>query len=101
MLLFLADRGVGRHTVGGRIGQHHARLALQLFQLVELRVPLLVGHEFSTTIIICVGSAVELLDECPHLNSYVHFHDFMIASLAFRQQQRLSKHRQTYKKRIE
>ena len=68
----LTGGGVGRYLMRRRVGQHHARLLFETAQLVEHRVPLVVGHQFATTVIIGVGSPVELVNELPHQLVIIH-----------------------------
>ena len=75
MFLFLADDGLFRHLVGRTVGQHGARLFLQKAQLVEGRVPFVVGHAFAFATIIIGGSLVQQVDEILHFLDFL-FHSF-------------------------
>ena len=66
MRLFLSGHGVGGDLVRRRAREHSARLLLQTAQLVELSVPFIVGHQFAPSVVISVGSLVELTDELLH-----------------------------------
>ena len=73
MCLLLPCHAVGRYFMGGRFGQHYACELLQAAQLVKLSVPLVVGHQFPTTVVISVGGFVELIGKLPHQLGVVHF----------------------------
>ena len=72
VFLLLSGDVVFRHLLRGRVGQRLARLLLQPLQFVELRVPLIVGHQLLAAVVICVRGAVELLDQRLHLFCLVH-----------------------------
>ncbi len=67
------------HIIGGdfgrgRIGKRFPRLFFQLSEPVEKGIPLIVGHQFRSAVIISVGGGIEPFDELSHLLSFVFCH---------------------------
>ena len=66
MFLLLTGDAIFRHLLRGRVGQGSASLRLQPLQLVETGIPLIVGHAFCLSVVVGVGSLVQLIDELLH-----------------------------------
>ena len=66
MFLLLSGNTVFRYFLRGRVGQGSPRLLFQTFQLIEAGIPLVVSHAFAPSVIVCVRSLVQLLDELFH-----------------------------------
>ena len=63
MFLFLSGYIVGRDILCRGVGEDDAGLFFQLLEPVEGSVPLVVGHEFFTAVVVSIGGSVELLDK--------------------------------------
>ena len=63
MFLFLSGYIVGRDILCRGVGEDDAGLFFQLLEPVEDSVPLVVGHEFFTAVVVSIGGSVELLDK--------------------------------------
>ena len=63
----LADCCIGGDAVRGAVGQHHARLGLECFHLVEEGVPLEVSHQFGAAVVVGVRRLVQPRHRRAHL----------------------------------
>ena len=70
MFLFLSGYIVGRDILCRGVGEDDAGLLFQLLEPVEGGIPLVVGHELFTAVVVSVGGSVEPVDKA--LYFFVH-----------------------------